>query len=120
MDDFASSTLVAAVQRPLAADGLTAVAPEANRALLPFDAKRRFLDGDASSGIRVIDAVLPLVDTDMTRGRGRGKISPAQAARAVISGIRRDSAEIHIGRVKLLHTILRLSPALGHRILRTA
>ncbi|WP_079408250.1 helix-turn-helix transcriptional regulator [Streptomyces sp. 3211] len=45
MDDFASSTLVAAVQRALADDGIVAVAPSADGALLAFEAKRRFLAG---------------------------------------------------------------------------
>lgn len=73
----------------------------------------------AASNVRVIDAILPLVDTDMTQGRGRDKISAAQAAEAVISGIRRDKAEIYIGKTKLLRTVMRLSPPLGHRIMRS-
>ncbi|MFG2295901.1 SDR family oxidoreductase [Streptomyces sp. NPDC048603] len=83
-----------------------------------FTRALRYQCEDASSGIRVIDAVLPLVDTDMTRGRGHGKISAAEAAEAVIRGIRRETAEIRIGRVKLLQAVLRLSPSLGYRILR--
>jgi AraC-like DNA-binding protein len=51
VDDFASATLVAAVQRALADDGITAgiaaAAPSVDGALLPFDAKRRFLAGVA-------------------------------------------------------------------------
>lgn len=47
MGDFASSTLVAAAQRGLADDGIIAVAPKVDGALLPFDAKRRFLTGIA-------------------------------------------------------------------------
>ncbi|MFE2163636.1 helix-turn-helix transcriptional regulator [Streptomyces sp. NPDC059447] len=45
MDDFASATLVAAVRRALADDGIgtAAPAPVAGGALLPFDDKRRFL-----------------------------------------------------------------------------
>ncbi|MEW1633121.1 hypothetical protein AB0469_03515 [Streptomyces sp. NPDC093801] len=66
----------------------------------------------------MVDAVLPLVDTDMTRGRGRGKISAAEAAGAVIRGIRRDSAEVRIGKVGLLHALLRFAPSLGYRVLR--
>jgi uncharacterized oxidoreductase len=66
----------------------------------------------------VIEVVLPLVDTDMTRDRGHDKISAAQAASAVIGGIRRDDAEIYVGKTKLVRTIMRLSPSLGYRLLR--
>ncbi|MEV7612716.1 SDR family NAD(P)-dependent oxidoreductase [Streptomyces sp. NPDC089799] len=83
-----------------------------------FTRALRYQCEDASSPVRVIDAVLPLVDTDMTRGRGRGKISAEDAAAAVIRGILRETAEIRIGRVKLLHAVLRLAPALGYRLLR--
>ncbi|MFD7256275.1 hypothetical protein [Streptomyces sp. NPDC059874] len=42
MDDFSSSTLVAAVQRALADDGIGAVAPVADGALLPFGPNAAF------------------------------------------------------------------------------
>ncbi|MFJ4866825.1 SDR family oxidoreductase [Streptomyces sp. NPDC088748] len=87
-------------------------------AVRTFTRALRYQCQDAAPHIRVIDAILPLVDTDMTRGRGRGKISAAQAAGAVITGIRRDTTEIYIGKTKLLRTIMRLSPSLGYRILR--
>lgn len=83
-----------------------------------FTRALRYQCQHAAPHIRVIDAVMPLVDTDMTQGRGHGKISPVDAAAAVIAGIRRDAAEIYVGKVKLLRAIMRLSPALGYRILR--
>ncbi|MGW4204924.1 helix-turn-helix transcriptional regulator [Streptomyces sp. NPDC004726] len=43
MDEFASARLVALVQRALAGEGIRVVAPTAGGALLPFEAKRRFL-----------------------------------------------------------------------------
>ncbi|GLX17238.1 hypothetical protein Slala02_07230 [Streptomyces lavendulae subsp. lavendulae] len=48
MDEFASSTLVAAVGRALSEAGITTTAPHADGALLPFAAKRRFLTGVAA------------------------------------------------------------------------
>jgi uncharacterized oxidoreductase len=83
-----------------------------------FTRALRYQCQHAAPHIRVVDAVMTLVDTDMTRGRGRGKISPVDAAAAVIAGVRRDAAEIYVGRVKLLRAIMRLSPALGYRMLR--
>jgi uncharacterized oxidoreductase len=75
---------------------------------------------DAAPHVQVFDAVMALVDTDMTRGRGRGKLSPAAAASAVLAGLRADTAEIYVGRARLLRTLMRFHPALGYRILRDA
>jgi uncharacterized oxidoreductase len=83
-----------------------------------FTRALRYQCQHAAPHIRAIDAVMALVDTDMTRGRGRNKISPVDAASAVIAGIHRDAAEIYVGNVKLLRTIMRLSPALGYWMLR--
>ncbi|MEU9337058.1 SDR family NAD(P)-dependent oxidoreductase [Streptomyces sp. NPDC048290] len=90
----------------------------AKSAVRTFTRSLRYQCEDGAPHIRVIDAVLPLVDTDMTRGRGRGKISPAVAAHAVIEGIRRDRAEIYVGKARLLPSLMRLSPSLGYRVLR--
>lgn len=83
-----------------------------------FTRALRYQCQDAAPHVRVIDVVLPIVDTDMTRGRGRDKISAADAAAAAIAGIRRGSTEIHVGKAKLLPAVMRLSPALGYRVLR--
>ncbi|MFI1017749.1 helix-turn-helix domain-containing protein [Streptomyces sp. NPDC020965] len=47
MDEFASARLVALVQRSLADEGIRVIAPRGGGALLPFEAKRRFLRGVA-------------------------------------------------------------------------
>ncbi len=54
------------------------------------------------SPIKVCEAILPLVDTAMTQGRGRGKISPEQAAAEIIRGAERGLAEIYVGKVRWL------------------
>ncbi|MFJ3876225.1 SDR family oxidoreductase [Streptomyces sp. NPDC090077] len=87
-------------------------------AVRTFTRALRYQCEDTAPHIRVIDAVLPLVDTDMTRGRGRGKLGAARTAGAVIAGIRRERSELYIGRTRILRALLRLSPALAHRILR--
>lgn len=69
-------------------------------------------------GVAVIEAVLPLVDTPMTHGRGRGKISAAAAARAILVGVRSRRPEILIGKARLIPLLSRLAPALGRRIMR--
>lgn len=61
---------------------------------------------------------MSLVATDMTEGRGSGKITPAQAAAAVLAGVERGQAEIWVGKAKLLRLVNRLSPGLAARLLR--
>jgi uncharacterized oxidoreductase len=68
--------------------------------------------------IRVTDVILPLVDTDMTLGRGSGKISPDAAAAAIMTGIRRETQEVYVGKARVLRPLMRVAPALGYRILR--
>lgn len=48
MEAYASARLVELVQRALMAEGIHTVAPTSDGALLPFDAKRRFLTGVAA------------------------------------------------------------------------
>ncbi|MBU3028867.1 SDR family NAD(P)-dependent oxidoreductase [Paracoccus marinaquae] len=68
--------------------------------------------------VAVIEAILPLVDTPMTRGRGRGKITPDEAAAAIIAAIRTGRPEIWIGKARLLPVMSRLVPAIPRRLLR--
>jgi uncharacterized oxidoreductase len=68
--------------------------------------------------VLVSEVVLPLVDTDMTRGRGTGKITAESAAAAVLTGIRRGIPEILVGRARLLPAVMRIAPGLGYRLLR--
>lgn len=67
---------------------------------------------------KIIDAVMALVDTDMTAGRGRGKISPDAAAAEVLAGAAKGKYVIWVGKAKLLRIIHRLAPSLADRILR--
>lgn len=71
-----------------------------------------------SQGIAVHEVLLPLVDTSMTAGRGRGKITPERAAADIISGIEKGREEIYVGKAKLLRLLNRISPALTRNILR--
>lgn len=71
-----------------------------------------------AGNVKVIDAIMALVDTDMTQGRGRGKISPDRAAREVLEGLKRGKREIWVGKAKFLRVIDRIAPGLTARILR--
>jgi short-subunit dehydrogenase involved in D-alanine esterification of teichoic acids len=67
---------------------------------------------------KVFEIIPPLVDTQMTAGRGKGKISPEQLVEEFITAFRKDKFEVNIGRVKLLKFINRLSPALADSIMK--
>lgn len=68
--------------------------------------------------IEVFEIIPPLVDTQMTAGRGKGKISPEQLADEFLGAFRKNKFEVSIGKVKLLRFINRLSPALADRIMK--
>ena len=72
----------------------------------------------AGTSVSVMEVILPLVDTPMTRGRGNGKISPAYAAQQIIAGIQRNRNEIYVGKARLLPLLLRIWPGLVKRILQ--
>lgn len=67
--------------------------------------------------VLIQEALPPIVDTDMTRGRGKGKISARAAASQILNGVAKGRTEIDVGATTLLRFILRLSPTLGERIM---
>lgn len=60
--------------------------------------------------IHVCEAILPLVDTDMVRGRGKGKITAQEAARQIIAGVDRAKPEIQVGKTKALMSLRKWFP----------
>jgi uncharacterized oxidoreductase len=66
----------------------------------------------------VTQAYLPLVDTALSAGRGRNKMSAASAARQIIAGMEAEIRDHHIGQVQWLWRVFRISPALARRIMR--
>ncbi|WP_340681005.1 SDR family NAD(P)-dependent oxidoreductase [Paraglaciecola sp.] len=73
-----------------------------------------------SSNVAVLQAFMPVVDTPMTEGRGRNKISAQQAANKLLDGIQHKVIENDIGKVKLLRWLLRLVPSVAKRIMVNA
>ena len=69
-------------------------------------------------GIKVFEIIPPLVDTQMTEGRGKGKIRPEALADEFIGAFKKDQYEINIGKVKLLKLLNRLVPAIAEKIMR--
>jgi uncharacterized oxidoreductase len=74
----------------------------------------------ANSPVRVMEVIPPLVDTPMTAGRGKGKISPQQLVDEFMAGFARNQKEINIGKVKLLRLVQRISPRLADQLLRNS
>lgn len=72
----------------------------------------------AKTTVRVVEVFLPLVDTPMTSGRGKGKMSPEYVAKKIIEGVQRKRNEIYVGKARLLPFMIRIWPGLVKRILQ--
>ena len=85
-----------------------------------FSKALRFQLEDHRPSIRVFEVLPPMVDTQMTAGRGSPgqKITTAQVAKETLDGMRRDRYEINVAKVKLLKWVKRLAPGVAERILR--
>ncbi len=70
------------------------------------------------SALRVVHVLPPLVDTPMTAGRGRRKLSADEAARQLILGLRRGDDEIRIGAARALPLLQRWAPGLLARLMQ--
>lgn len=120
---------VLADNRPAAIVNLTsalAIAPKAaapvycatKAAVRNFSRGLRYQCEDAAFGVSVIEVVMALVDTGMTQGRGKGKISPDEAARHVIRAIELGRKEVWVGATRIIKALHRISPRLAERVLR--
>ena len=58
-----------------------------------------------STPVRVVEALPPLVDTEMTAGRGASGLSPEEAARQIVAGLVAGRAEVYVGKSRLLRVI---------------
>ncbi|MEM7779910.1 MAG: SDR family NAD(P)-dependent oxidoreductase [Pseudomonadota bacterium] len=67
--------------------------------------------------IHVIEALPPMVDTQMTSAYDVAKMSPERCARDIFDAIKNNRKEVMIGQVKLLRFVQGLSPALARRIM---
>ena len=72
----------------------------------------------ASSAVSVFEIIPALVDTEMTKGRGKGKITPQVLAAEALRGIESDRYEIRIAKTKLLFALHRLLPSVAERIIK--
>lgn len=71
--------------------------------------------------VRVVHAVMPLVDTPMTQGRGHGKLAPEAAARELVRALLAGhTGDIRIGKARAAWHLQRWAPGLLARMLRNA
>jgi len=70
------------------------------------------------TSVRVFEIIPPIVDTAMTQGRGRGKITPEALVQEFWRDFSNDRYEMRIGKTKLLVLLHRLMPSLAERIMR--
>lgn len=70
--------------------------------------------------VKVFEIIPPLVDTKMTKGRGKGKISPQRLVNEFIKAFENNRYEVNIHKVKLLRIINRVSPKIADRIMKNA
>lgn len=71
-----------------------------------------------NTNIDVKQVFLPLVDTAMTKGRGKGKLPVEKAVTDIIQGLSNSGNVIDIGKVKLLRPLQRLSPGIAQQIMK--
>jgi uncharacterized oxidoreductase len=83
-----------------------------------FTRSLRYQCEAALPNVRIHEALPPMVDTDMTSGRGRGKITASECARQIAVGVARGKPVIDVGKTRLLRLLMRLHPAIGHGIMR--
>ena len=79
------------------------------------EALRAQLEG---STVRVVEAVMPMVDTAMSQGSAAGKISPAQAARELITGMNKGLSVVWVGKARAIPVLLRLAPSVLARVIQ--
>lgn len=68
--------------------------------------------------VKVFEIIPPIVDTAMTEGRGKSKISPQRLVDEFITAFKKNRYEVNIGKVKLLRIINRISPSIADRIMK--
>lgn len=71
-----------------------------------------------NSNLKIFEIIPPLVETDMTKGRGKGKLTPTKLVEEFIKAYSKDKFEVNIGKTKLLRFIQRISPKIADNILK--
>ncbi len=86
--------------------------------LRSFTKALRYQAEDTGTALQISEAILPVVDTTLSRGDPTKKMSPHAVAQAILDGIAQGKAEIWIGKARALRVIHTASPRLADRIMR--
>jgi uncharacterized oxidoreductase len=68
--------------------------------------------------VKVFEVIPTLVDTEMTKGRGKNKVGPDFLAAESLRAIETDKYEIPIGKTRILFLLHRFVPTIAQRIAR--
>lgn len=68
--------------------------------------------------VKVFEVIPALVDTEMTKGRGKRKISPEALAAEALRGMESNKYEMPIEKTKILFVLNRFLPSVAERIIR--
>jgi len=68
--------------------------------------------------VKVFEIIPALVDTEMTKDRGKNKITPEALATEALRGIESNKHEIRIEKTKILFMLNRFLPSVAERIIR--
>ncbi len=71
----------------------------------------------ADTNILVVEALPPVVDTQMTARLNGNKMPPQECAAQIVDAIESDSPEANVGQVKLLRWAYSISPAIARRVM---
>ncbi len=71
----------------------------------------------AGTKVHVIEALPPVVETQMTAARTGSKMKPEECARQILHAIEHDRSEANVGMVKLLQAVNSVSPSLARKIM---
>jgi len=71
----------------------------------------------SDTNVHVIEALPPVVDTQMTADRDMKKMPATECARQILSAIEGNHPQANVGMVKLLDIVHSISPALARRIM---
>lgn len=69
------------------------------------------------TGVHVLEALPPVVETKLTAGRGSKKMAPEECARQIVAGMERNAEEANVGMVKVLQLVHSISPKLARKIM---
>jgi uncharacterized oxidoreductase len=69
------------------------------------------------TNVRIMEVLPPVVETKMTADRTGKKLSAADCAAQIVSGIERNAKQVDVGMVKMLTLVHSISPALARRIM---